>query len=436
METNPKGGNLKVIKKDLQVAKQMAVEQLEEIESWDKIQSLCGDALTRLFLIAEGMVEGRASINEKDITEFMQTVIDAFEDRVEEDNDFKFDTIVSYAKVVVATESTESGQWKLQDRYLSEEEREEDEDVDLKPYMEKAKDVSFVDQHVQDSFMQDEEIVLAQLAKLIPQRCETYYERIISHEDDTTDLQILRLAYEEKMNTLLLGEAGAGKTLSLKRLAYDLEVPYKSISLNGACTLEDLIGHFVRGRREGIEEDDKGEKKPIIDWVWVDGWLTKLARYGGIFVAEEINAAPPEILFVLHDLLGDVTRKIDLTQAGGDIIYAHHNFFFAATANPDYDGTQAMNKALEDRFDIILDYAYDINVERNFIKDESLLELATMLRGMYPQEISRPISTRLLKQFVRNRSLLGLDTAKQIFINRFPHTEQIAVKSAFESKIG
>ena len=402
----------------------MVMESLGEVTNWSKPVDLYEMALTKLFLSMEEVITGRVSISEQEIDAFLENVDEKFKSKVEDYGDSPFDAMTKYVRLVVAVESVEQGKWMIQDKFLSDEQKVDSNDVDIASY---ANDnVSFVDEYTIGAFAQKREVVLAQLANTIPRHCESYYERVFSTDDNTTDLQILRMAYEERMNTLLLGEAGAGKTLSLKRLAYDLEVPYKSISLNGACTIEDLIGHFVRGYREDLN---------AIDWVWVDGWLTKFARYGGIFVAEEINAAPPEILFVLHDLLGDVTRKLDLTQAGGDVIHAHPGFFFAATANPDYDGTQSLNKALLDRFDITLDYPYDIDIERRFIKDTALLEMAVLLRGMYPHEISRPVSTRLLKQFERNRSLLGMDTARKIFINRFPENERAAISSAFQAKM-
>ena len=288
----------------------------------------------------------------------------------------------------------------------------------------------------EDIFMYSNDAVRKQMRYLVPNQCKEYFPRVFCSEDKhsdnpLTDLDILGTAHDEKLHTLLIGETGSGKTLSLKALAFRLGVPYKSLSFNGACTIEDVLGSFIPATKKTVDEPN-GK----FGWYWTDGWLTKLARFGGIFVAEEINSAPPEILFVLHDLLGHVSHKLDLTALGGDVVDAHPDFFFAATMNPDYEGTVPMNKALMDRFDIILEYPYDIDVERNLIGDEILLGLANKLRALYPQQLHTPCSTRMLEQFERNRQLFGFRAARQIFVNKYGTADQSKVKEVFDLQMG
>lgn len=395
--------------------KSVAEEVITETkgETWDKALDLCTKGVKSLFNGLEEVTDSRVVISASLIENFISDLVE--ENRENTGNIPK--NIGALVKVVcMATcEGRKAGKedgFMLQDQFIE----NDDEAENGAQHVEYAGTV--LENRETRINAEDPEFVKKQLSKLIPHKCEEYFPRVISAQEETTDIQILNIAYQDKLNTLLLGEAGCGKTLSLKRLAFELGVPYKSVSLNGACTVEDLIGHYTRIGSE---------------WAWVDGWLTKMARYGGIFVAEEINAAPPEILFILHDLLGHVTRKIDLTQAGGEVVHANDDFFFAATANPDYDGTNSFNKALKDRFHIILEYAYDTNVEKNFVRDKNLLKLASMLRKKYPNEISQPISSRSLKQFETNRQLYGYDTAKIIYVNRFPKNEQHLVVAAFES---
>ncbi len=395
--------------------KDVAEEVIENAKekSWDKALDLCIDGVKALFNNLEEITNSRVVISASLIEDFVSDLVEA--NREGTGNIPK--NISALVKVVCMTtcEGRKAGKddgFMLQDQFIVTDDEDENE----------PQNANFVGTVLENRETrinaEDPEFVKKQLIKLIPNKCEEYFPQVISIQEETTDIQILNIAYQEKLNTLLLGEAGCGKTLSLKRLAFELGVSYKSVSLNGACTVEDLIGHYTRIGSE---------------WAWVDGWLTKMARYGGIFVAEEINAAPPEILFILHDLIGHVTRKIDLTQAGGEVVHASDEFFFAATANPDYDGTNSFNKALKDRFDIVLEYSYDTNVEKNFVRDKNLLKFASMLRKKYPNEISQPISSRSLKQFENNRSLYGYDTAKIIYINRFPKNEQHLVVAAFES---
>jgi MoxR-like ATPase len=395
----------------IQDAAEEVVEQIKE-KKWDNALDFCTEGIKNLFNALEEITDSRVVISASLIEDFASDLVDANKQNTE-NVPSNINALIKVA-CMATCESRKAGKedgFMLQDKFLIQEDTEE-----------QSNETDFVGTVLENQETrinaENPEFVKKQLQKLIPNKCEEYFPQIISVQEETTDIQILNIAYQEKLNTLLLGEAGCGKTLSLKRLAFELGVPYKSVSLNGACTVEDLIGHYTRVGAE---------------WAWVDGWLTKLARHGGIFVAEEINAAPPEILFILHDLLGHVTRKIDLTQAGGEVVHANEEFFFAATANPDYDGTNTFNKALKDRFDVVLEYFYDVTVEQNFIRDKNLLKFASMLRKKYPNEISQPISSRSLKQFENNRSLYGYDTAKTIYINRFPKNEQNLVIAAFES---
>lgn len=387
------------------------VTQIKDGE-WNNALDFCTEGIKLLFNGLEEIADSRVVISANLIENFASELVEANQENTE-NIPSNINALVKVA-CMATCEDRKAGKedgFMLQDKFLIQNEEEQ------QPANTKYVDTVLENQETRIN-AENQDFVKRQLQKLIPNKCEEYFPQIISVQEETTDIQILNIAYQEKLNTLLLGEAGCGKTLSLKRLAFELGVPYKSVSLNGACTVEDLIGHYTRVGSE---------------WAWVDGWLTKLARHGGIFVAEEINAAPPEILFILHDLLGHVTRKIDLTQAGGEVVHANEDFFFAATANPDYDGTNTFNKALKDRFDIVLEYSYDTTVEKNFIRDKNLLKFASMLRKKYPNEISQPISSRSLKQFENNRSLYGYDTAKTIYINRFPKNEQHLVIAAFES---
>jgi MoxR-like ATPase/DNA-directed RNA polymerase subunit RPC12/RpoP len=98
------------------------------------------------------------------------------------------------------------------------------------------------------------------LAELIPRRDKVYYPQSIS---DSTDIEILKVAIENRLNILLLGETGIGKTHCLRHLAYQTKLPYMRVNLNGGTTQEDLIGQWI-------------PKKNGHGFMWVDGVLTRL----------------------------------------------------------------------------------------------------------------------------------------------------------------
>lgn len=245
--------------------------------------------------------------------------------------------------------------------------------------------------------------------------CKKYIARKIA---GTTDIKILNLAFNEKLNTLLIGDTGTGKTHAIRYLAKTLKIPYVRVNLDRMVTVEDLVGEYKPKEGGGFE--------------WCDGILTKFVKHGGIFVCDEINASPAEIMFVLHSLLDD-DRQIILRQKDGEVIKAHKNFWFVATMNPEYEGTKPMNEALKDRFHVILNYDYDKKLDRKLVGNEKLIELAERLRKMYfSREIETPCSTRALIQHEWNEKRFDKKLAKELFVNRYSLIERKAVREVFE----
>lgn len=252
------------------------------------------------------------------------------------------------------------------------------------------------------------------MSKYIPAKSDNEIDYIPKRVGGMSDLKILELAYSQRKNVLLTGDTGTGKTHAIRHYACLMKLPYMRVGLNGATTPEDLIGQFV----------------PNIDggYKWQDGILTTFVRHGGVFVADEINSCPADVLFILHSLLDD-ERKIVLVQNDGEVIKTHKDFWFLATMNPDYEGTKQLNLALKDRFDVKLYCDYDKKIEAKLNIDERIIELASKLRALFRKgEIITPISTRTLLQFMSNAQLFNTKVAETILINTFANDEQEVVK--------
>ena len=155
-------------------------------------------------------------------------------------------------------------------------------------------------------------------------------------ELEPKDQKALALAVKNNLSCLLIGETGVGKTSAIKRIAYLRKQGYTRINMNGYTTPDELIGSKSVANGGTYYEH---------------GVLTKAMIEGHIVVLDEINATPPDIMFVLHGLLDDDRR---ITLPNGDIITPHPDFRFFATMNPDYEGTRGLNRAFLDRFPIIL----------------------------------------------------------------------------------
>ncbi len=235
-----------------------------------------------------------------------------------------------------------------------------------------------------------------------------------------TDVKILEKCYKDKSFVLIMGETGCGKTHLVRYFAAVNKLPYVRINLNGGTTADELIGHWVPRHEGGFR--------------WQDGVLTLFARYGGIVALDEVNACPAEILFALHSLTDD-ERTLTLTSKDGEIVRAHPDFFLVATMNPDtYEGTRPLNAAFKDRFKTKLFFDYDTRIEEVLVKgDKNLMKLASKLRYMKAKnELSTPVSTRMLLYYRSNEELFDKNLATELFLNSFEPHEREAIKNVIE----
>ena len=236
---------------------------------------------------------------------------------------------------------------------------------------------------------------------LVPVLVPKYFRQ---HIAGSTDVDIIMKAISNRKHIMLLGDTGLGKTTALKIAAYRLQMPYFPVNLNGGTTAEDLLGAWVPDPSGGFR--------------WQDGVLTHFMRVGGLFVTEEINAANPEILFAFHSVLDDHKRVV-LSSKDGEVVTAHPDFSFAATMNPNFAGTQELNKALADRFEVTLEFTGQ-NIPKIFADHPKVVEFYQKLSPMILSgEIEGTLSTRGLQQFVDNSKIFGKEVARSILAQKF-----------------
>ena len=251
------------------------------------------------------------------------------------------------------------------------------------------------------------------LKDLIPSHAKRYIPQTIV--GGTTDVEIIKKAIEYRKNVLLIGETGTGKTHCSRSIAVEFGIPYMRVNLNGGTTVEDLVGQWIPHNG---------------GWEWSDGVLTKMLRYGGLFVCDELNAANAEILFILHSILDD-ERKVVLVQKDGEVVQAHKDFVFIATMNPStYEGTKPLNLALFDRFDVILEFK---DIAKGLIKDSVLMDVYRKVQtALKDGNVQGVLSPRGILQFQQNRELFGSDVAKMIMLKKFEGVGREAVEHILE----
>lgn len=195
--------------------------------------------------------------------------------------------------------------------------------------------------------------------------------KFIDHGDI---MKTLAIAVRDNLAVLLIGESGTGKTSAIRFLANQTGNGLRRVNLNGGTTADELVG------RQLI--NDKGT-------FWVDGVLTEAMRKGEWIVLDEINAALPEVLFVLQSVLDDDGYLVLNEKDDKEIVYKHANFRLFATCNPpEYAGTKEMNKALLSRFAICINAEFppekvELDIIKNHLGDAiAKSEIAIKLVGL------------------------------------------------------
>jgi MoxR-like ATPase len=249
---------------------------------------------------------------------------------------------------------------------------------------------------------------------LVREEPPPYYPRKMG---GTLDTAILESAIRDRRNVLLVGETGTGKSHVLRLIAHRLGLPYVRVQLYDAISPEDLFGSWIPSGKGGFD--------------WQDGVLTHFMRHGGMFVADELNGAKPGANFVFHSIT-DFERRMTLTQKDGEVIYAHRDFVFCATMNPEYEGTKPLNKALFDRFDVVLEYDGNPAVRKMF-PAELITFKEKVDEAIRAGELEGVCSIRGLQQYVRNTEMFGKEVAKEILLQKFEGIGKEAVADIMEA---
>ena len=186
---------------------------------------------------------------------------------------------------------------------------------------------------------------------------------IASHEviGQDENKKVVELAIEHNLPVLLIGETGTGKTSIVREQSIKLGKQLTRFSITGETTVDEFVGKY---------ELESGAT------VWKDGVLLDAMKNGKWLVADEINVALPEILFVLHSLLDD-DHFITVSNHLGEVVKPHEDFRFFATMNPpeEYAGTKELNKAFQSRFSVVLQVNYpEPEVEVKILVDKAGIE--------------------------------------------------------------
>lgn len=233
---------------------------------------------------------------------------------------------------------------------------------------------------------------------LVPDQ-EEYYEQKIQGTN-ASDVEVFCHALADgDFNPLLIGDAGTGKDTLILHVCSMTNRPVVRVNFGSDVRYEDLVGMHVLDENKQMR--------------WRDGLLTAAVRNGWTFIADEINAAPPESTMPLHQVTEESDKASLVIRERGEIVDVHEHFRFVGTMNPpdSYGGTNRMNAAFKSRFySIEIDYLdaereaellqEKINLDEVGISEKqvaSLCEMASKLRDKHQRgDLMTAVTTREL----------------------------------------
>lgn len=238
---------------------------------------------------------------------------------------------------------------------------------------------------------------------------DSYISRTI---EGKSEFEIFDFAHLNRLNVLIEGPTGPGKTSAAMAWAVKNSKRFYAIPSNVGIEPSQMFGKFIPDQETG-------------GFRWVDGPVTDIVRNGGCLLINEVNFMPERVATVLFPLL-DKRRQIMLVDNEGEVITAHPDLLVMADMNPDYEGTRPLNKAFRNRFAVQLVWDYDPAVERQLVKSTALLKMAKSIRD--EGSFDTPVSTNMLMEYERIFYGLGLEFAMANFIAHFPSDDREAIK--------
>lgn len=203
------------------------------------------------------------------------------------------------------------------------------------------------------------------------------------------EVELFRIAYEDKLPLMLKGPTGCGKTRFLSYMAYKLELPLITIACHEDLTSSDLVGRYLL---------DGSTTR------WQDGPLALAVKHGGICYLDEIVEARKDTTVVIHPLTDD--RRVLPLEKRGQILEARDDFMVVISYNPGYQTVlKDLKQSTKQRF-ISLEFGYPpASLEEEIVVHESgldrkdaadLRKIAEKFRGMKNRGLDEGVSPRLL----------------------------------------
>ncbi len=251
--------------------------------------------------------------------------------------------------------------------------------------------------------------------------------------------------FSNNRRVMVQGLHGTGKSTHIEQIAARLNWPCVRINLDGHISRLDLVGKdtIVIRDNQQVTEFQEG----ILPWA---------LRRPTALIFDEFDAGRPEVMFVIQRILERDGKFTLLDQ--NEVIEPHSQFRLFATANTIglgnstglYHGTQMVNQAQMDRWDIVTNLSYlpcedEINIVLGKTKKQgkqldtelvrSMIAVADMTRKSFASgDISTLMSPRTVISWAENIAIFDSPAIafKLSFLNKCDEAERPIIAEFFQ----
>src|SRR3989442_9928930 len=202
--------------------------------------------------------------------------------------------------------------------------------------------------------------------------------------------EILDLA-AQRMEILMVGPAGCGKSHLAEQIAKALGLRFGSISCSAGMSEGQITGRLIPTGDGGKFEYQRSQ-------------FVEFYEEGGVFLLDEMDAADPNVMLVINQAQANghlpVPNRIENPQAKRhpDFVLIAAANTFGNGANRMYVGRNQLDESTLDRFrigQVVMDY--DRELEKSILADSDLLQrLWTIRRKAADCQLRRAVSTRFM----------------------------------------
>ncbi|MEN9924588.1 MAG: hypothetical protein RL268_714 [Pseudomonadota bacterium] len=271
-----------------------------------------------------------------------------------------------------------------------------------------------------------------------PDTDETYV-----FDPDTTLAILAGFAFNRRV--IVQGYHGTGKSTHIEQVAARLNWPCVRINLDAHISRIDLIGRDAIVLRDGLQVTEFRE-----------GLLPWALQHPVALVFDEYDAGRPDVMFVIQRVL-ETEGKLTLLDQNR-VIRPDKFFRLFATANTVglgdtsglYHGTQAINQAQMDRWNIVVQLNYlPAQVESEIVLKKvtdaapdvvaNMVKVADLTRqGFISGDISTVMSPRTVITWAQNTAIFkdpGF-AFRLSFLNKCDETERMLVAEYYQRVFG